>query len=83
MKNETEFIKSTQERTLTAKASKFVNKCVMLMAEQRGYTRYHKEIKEVKVQLTNLLIHLFIDKGMSISEVTDVIKNRTVNIKLA
>lgn len=82
MRNETEFIKSTSERTLTAKASKFANKCIVVMAEQRGYTRYHKEIKEVKEKLTNLLIHLFIDKRMTINEIKEAIKNRTVTFKL-
>ena len=48
MRNETEFIKSTSERTLTAKAYKFIHQCIVIMAEQRGYTRYHKEIREIK-----------------------------------
>lgn len=77
MRNETEFIKSTSERTLTAKACKFVHKCIVIMAEQRGYTRYHKEIREIKEQLHNLLVSLFIDKGLSINEIKELIKNRT------
>lgn len=78
MRNESEFIKSTSERTLTAKAYKFVHQCITIMAEQRGYTRYHKEIKEVKEQLHTLLVHLFIDKGLSINEIKELIKNRTI-----
>jgi hypothetical protein len=76
MKNETLFIKSTKERTLTAKAYKFVNKCVVLVCEQRGYTRYHAETKSVKSELSLLLNHLFIDKGMSIEDIKLLIKNR-------
>jgi len=76
MKNETLFIKNTSERTLTAKAYKFVHKCIVLVCEQRGYTRYHAETKSVKIELSNLLHHLFIDKGMSIQEIKTLIKNR-------
>jgi uncharacterized protein YaaR (DUF327 family) len=43
------------------------------MAEQRGYTRYHKEIKEVKDQLRELLYYLLIDEELSIDEVKGVI----------
>lgn len=79
MRNETEFIKSTKERTLTAKAYKFMWQCIDIVAQQNGYTRYHKETREVKANLRELMIHLFIDKGLSINEIKELIKNRTIN----
>ena len=39
MRNETEFIKSTKERTLTAKAYKFIKQCKEIIANQRGTDR--------------------------------------------
>mgnify|MGYP003519354213 CR=1 len=78
MRNETEFIKSTSERTLTAKAYKFVWKCIDIIAEQNGFNRYSKELKPLKEKLQNLLVSLFIDKRLSINEIKELIKNRTI-----
>jgi|TARA_R110000850_G_scaffold81058_1_gene174402 hypothetical protein len=76
MRNETEFIKSTPKRYLTAKAQKFTDRCISIACEQRGYTRYYAEMKPLKAKITKLLNSLFIDKGMSIKEIKQLIKDR-------
>ena len=76
MINETILIKSTKERTLTAKGYKFLIKCIDIASKQRGLTRYHLEIKETKDKLRNVVTSLIIDKGLSIEDIKDLIKNR-------
>lgn len=78
MKNHSELVKSISERTLTAKGNKFVWKCIDVIAIQHGVNRYSKEIQPLKEKLRTLLHHLIIDKGMSIDEIKDAIKNRLV-----
>lgn len=82
MKNETEFIKCSKNRYLTAKASKFQNRCVEIAVKQYGLTRYHPEMKPLKEKTCSLITSLFIDKKMSIDEIKELIKNRTLTLKI-
>jgi len=79
MRNETEFIKCTKNRWLTAKAQKFVSRCVDIVASQNGYSRYHQQIKPIKTHLKQVLDHLFIDQKLSIEEIKVLIKNRKID----
>ena len=76
MKNETEFIKSTKDRVLTAKAQKFLYSCIDIAVKQRGLTRYHQETKPLRAKLDFVVRDLFINKGKSIKEIKEMIKNR-------
>ena len=76
MKNETELIKSTSKRQLTAKGHKFVWRCIDIIADQRGSNRYAPEMKPVKEQLIKLLDHLIIDRRHSIEDIKLMIQNR-------
>lgn len=76
MKNHSELIKSVSERTLTAKGYKFLWKCIDIIAEHKGTHRYAKDYKEVKDKFSKIVHVLIIDKGMSIKEITDLIKSR-------
>lgn len=76
MKNQSEFIKSASERKLTAKGYKFLNRCIDIACENKGYTRYHSEMKEIKRKLSDIIIVLFIDKGMSANDIAELIKSR-------
>ena len=44
-KNESELIKNSQKRQLTAKALKFKWQCIDIIANQNGFNKYSKEIK--------------------------------------
>lgn len=79
MKNQTELIKCSNKRILTAKGYKFTYRCVDILADQFNTNRYAPEFKELKNKLINLLISLIIDKGMTLEQIKDAIKNRTVN----
>ena len=81
MRNETQYIKSTKDRTLTAKALKFKSQCIEVMVKQYGLTRYHHELKPLKLKLSNLLNYLFIDERKSINEIKEIIKQRNLLIK--
>ena len=80
MKNESTFIKCSKKRTLTAKALKFLNRCIDIMAKQKGLTRYHAELKPLKEKLSTIIYHLFIDKQLSIEDIKELIKNRNKNL---
>lgn len=82
MKNYSELIKHKGKRHLTAKANKFVWKCIDVIADQRGLTRYHQELKPLKKKLREVLYHLIIDQEMSIEQIKDLIKNRKLNQEL-
>lgn len=77
-KNETDLIKSTAKRQLTAKGYKFLNRCIEIMSIQHGLTRYHKEMKPKKEKLSMLINRLIIDERKSIEEIKDMIKNRVL-----
>lgn len=76
MKNHSEFIKDIKSRKLTAKGYKFLNRCIDIACENKGYTRYHMEVKEMKSKLHEIIVSLFIDKLMTSNEITELIKSR-------
>lgn len=76
MKNETEFIKSTAKRELTAKASKFLFDIIRIVAKNKGFSSWMiPEFKPTKIKIENLINDLFFDKKMSINEIKEIIKN--------
>jgi len=81
MKNETEFIKCSRNRHLTAKASKFLSRCIEIAAQQHGLTRYHSGFKPTKERISKIVTSLFIDKNKSIQDVKELIKNRKILIR--
>lgn len=76
MKNHSEYIKDVSKRTLTAKGYKFLSRCIDIACANKGYTRYHAEMKPLKEKLSNIIHTLFIDKGMTHTEIADLIKSR-------
>lgn len=76
MKNHSELIKSISDRTLTAKGYKFLWRCIDIIAEHKGLSRYSPDMKETKKKFSSIVNHLIIDKGMNIKEITDLIKSR-------
>lgn len=83
MKNESLLVKSTKNRTLTAKGVKYKNKVITILANHFGVTRYHKEFKDKKDKTSKLLDHLIIDKKMSIEQINDILKrskNKQISI---
>lgn len=79
MKNYSEFIKCPKQRILTSKGYKFQSRCIEIACANKGYTRYHSQVKDLKEQLSALITHLFIDKGLTSKEIAEIIKNRVVN----
>lgn len=76
MKNYSDLIKDKSKRTLTAKAYKFLWKCIDIIAESKGLNRYSLEMRPVKEKFSKIINHLIIDKEMTISEITELIKSR-------
>ena len=76
-KNESEFIKCSKNRTLTAKVYKFQNRCLHIIAENNGMqSPYNPKMKPIKAKIYALFDDLFIGKKLSINEVKEIIKNR-------
>lgn len=75
-KNYSDTIKSVQDRTLTAKGYKFVTRCIDIIAANKGLHRYSPEMKPYKEKFRLIMLDLFIDKRMTIQQVTDLIKSR-------
>lgn len=75
MKNHNEAVKDKQKRQLTAKGYKFLNRLNHIVAESKGLSIYHKEIRETKIKIRSIIEHLLIDKEMTIAQVTELIKN--------
>lgn len=75
-RNYSDLIKSKEQRTLTAKGNRFLWRCIDVIAENKGLNRYSNELKETKDKFKNIIYFLIIDKGMSISEITELIKSR-------
>lgn len=75
-RNYNEYIRCIHTRTLSAKGYKFLSRCVDIACKNKGYTRYHKEMKPLREKLTEIIKHLFIDRGMSHTEIADLIKSR-------
>jgi hypothetical protein len=80
-KNETELIKCSKNRWLTAKAVKFENRCIHIIANQYGTSRYDPKIKPLKEKFTNIFEHLVFDKKLSLVEIKELIKNRKILIE--
>lgn len=78
-RNETELIKSTSKRKLTSKGLKLISKIQDLACEKYGYTRYHKETREMKYKIKDLVTSLVIDYKMSKDEVIDFISSSFKN----
>lgn len=81
MRNETEFIKCSKKRYLTAKAQKFTDKSIRIAAENMLLNRLSPEFKETKLKLQKIMLHLFVDKKLSIEEIKQLIKNRKMLIE--
>lgn len=82
MRNETEFIKCSKNRHLTAKAQKFLDRCIEIGLDQYGLVRYDSRTKPYKDKLSELIKTLFIDKGLSIDDIKELIKNRKITLKI-
>lgn len=76
MKNYSDLIKSKEQRILTAKGYKFVWKCIDIVAKQNNTSRYSNEIKRQKDLLKKTIEDLIFEKGLSISEIKSLIKDR-------
>lgn len=74
-KNETDLIKSTAKRQLTAKGYRFLNRCISALEKNTGLNRYSKEIKPKKEKLSLLIHSLIIDKKMTIKQIKDAYEN--------
>lgn len=79
-KNYNEAVHSKEKRQLSAKGYKFLWRCIDIIANSKGLSRYSPQMKEVKEKLTTIIHHLLIDKELSIQEVTELIKQS--NFKL-
>lgn len=79
-KNYSDLIKDKPKKILTAKGYKFLWKCIDIVAKQRGLNRYSQELKPVKEKLKEILSYLIIDKELSIEEIKEIVKNRTLNL---
>jgi len=75
-RNHTELIKDKSKRTLTAKGNSFVWKCLDIIAKLKSTHRYSKDFKDVQIKFKSIIYDLIIDKGMSISDIIELIKSR-------
>lgn len=75
-KNESELIKNSQKRQLTAKGYKFKWQCIDIIASKNGLNKYSKELKPIKEKFGLILDDLIIDKKLSIPDIKEIIKNR-------
>ena len=79
MKNQTDTIKNKSQIILTAKAYKFVWKCIDIIVASKGLSRYSPEAKDLKIRFQTIAEHLFIDKELSISQVKELIKKSNLH----
>lgn len=75
-KNETDLIKSSKQRKLTAKGYKFLNKCIDIACNAKGINRYSQDAKPIRDKMKTLFKHLIIDKRYNMEEIKTIIKNR-------
>ena len=75
-RNYNEYIRCIHTRTLSAKGYKFLSRCVDIACANKGLTRYHKETREMSAKLKEIITHLFIDRGMTHTEIAELIKSR-------
>lgn len=80
LKNESELIKNSQQRQLTAKALKFKWQCIDIIANQHGFNKYSIEIKPIKEKFSTILDFLIIDKKLTIEQIKTMIKNRKITL---
>ena len=82
-KNYSDLIKDKNKGLLTAKGYKFQWQCIELIAKTKNinYCRFSPEIKELKVKFTNIFLHLVIDKELTLKEIKELIKNKTLLIE--
>jgi hypothetical protein len=82
-KNYSDLIKDKNKRLLTAKAYKFQWQCIELIAKTKNinYCRFSPQIKELKVKFTNIFLHLVIDKELTLKEIKELIKNKTLLVE--
>lgn len=73
-RNHSEAVADKSKRQLTAKGNKFLWRCIDIVANSKGSNRYAPEMKEVKDGLESLIKYLLIDKGHTIKEVVEIIK---------
>ena len=76
-RNETDLIKCSKSRKLTAKGYKFKWQCIELIAKNRGLNKYSKELKPIIEKFSLILDDLIIDKKMTLNEIKELIKSRT------
>tara|TARA_R110000796_G_scaffold220834_1_gene336901 strand:+ start:122 stop:376 length:255 start_codon:yes stop_codon:yes gene_type:complete len=80
-KNETELIKCSKNRFLTAKALRFKRDCIAIIGKQNNLSIYSEELKHVKKQLSKVLEYLIFDEKKTLKEIKELIKNRTLLIE--
>ena len=80
-KNETELIKCSKNRFLTAKAVRFKRDCITIIGKQNNLSIYSEELKPVKKQLSKVLEYLIFDEKKTLKEIKELIKNRTLLIE--
>jgi len=78
-KNYSDLIKSKENRTLTAKGYKFLWKCIDVVADNKGLSRYSKDLKGIKEKLRLIIEQLIIDEEKTLQEIKSIIKNRVEN----
>lgn len=79
MKNYSELIKNKTERTLTAKGNAFLWRCIDIVADKNGISRYDTRMKEIKQKLSIAIKFLIIDKNLSINEIKEIIQKSKNN----
>lgn len=81
-KNESELIRNSKNRILTAKGVKFVSQCTDILAKVKGVNRYTNtgEYPIIKQKLRDILYFLIIDQKKSMPEIKELIKNRLILI---
>tara|TARA_R110000782_G_scaffold66093_1_gene134175 strand:+ start:263 stop:517 length:255 start_codon:yes stop_codon:yes gene_type:complete len=80
-KNETELIKCSKNRFLTAKALRFKRDCINIIGKQNNLSIYSENLKPVKKQLSKILEYLIFDEKKTLSEIKELIKKRTLLIE--
>ena len=80
-KNETELIKCSKKRFLTAKAVRFKRDCIIIIGKQNNLSIYSEELKPLKKQLSKVLEYLIFDEKKTLKEIKELIKKRTLLIE--
>ena len=75
-RNETDLIKCSKSRKLTAKGYKFKWQFIDLIAKNKGLNKYSKELNPIKEKFSLIIDDLIIDKKMTLNEIKELIKSR-------